>query len=442
MKSLTKANKVIFLTLMSAIIYFTMFSLAYAISGGPGKVVISVKPGDTYEGNVYIENKDAEPKIGVITQNDLFFNESNSLDYSTEPLLKGLLNWTTFSDLTEKKIESGERYQANYVVKIPQDADPGTYSTGFLLSSKSIEEATQTGSGVAVGGRILSQLYLTVEGEFNENLELVNFGINEENFLNGEIVFDLTIKNTGDVILQPYGNITIYDEKDQQIKEVYAVTKQFENEEVVTDRKDEIPVGGSGVTLAPGATSKIATPWTHRKVELGTYKAKIVVYYGEGKKELIAETKVTLKENFSISEFKSESSYNSSLPVKFSAKLLNIGTLPVTPKGYFAVTNIFGSQKIRTDFTPEELNMKGGEEKVLNNIIWDNGFALGIYTASLHLDVNGKIFDKSFIFWVISWWQIAIIIVVIAVLTFLIYKGITMYRKMKKKIKEIEKNKK
>jgi len=414
---------------------------SFAVSGGPSGENVTVKPGEVYQGKVYSNNTGKEPVIVMVKQTDLIKTESGGTSYSDTALPKGLLQWTKFDTKQEATLNPSERVDFNYTITIPNDAAPGTYTGGFLLTEKSLEAANaeSAGANVAVSAQILSQLYLTVEGDYTEKLTLQKFEANKNEFLKGNIVFDIDIKNEGDVLETPRGTITIYDDKNNQIKGIFPILQEFDNQEVVIERKDEIPVNPNlSLVILPQSTKIIQAPWTHRNVDTGKYTAKMVLFYGDKNEKLESQSNFELVDNFVISTLTPESYFNAGLPVKFSTKLQNIGTLPATPTGYFAINNVFGAQKYRQDFIDKQLYMPGGEEKQLTNLIWDQGFALGTYNAVISLNVNGKTYSSSVMFWVINWWQILIVVILVLTIVFLLYKGIKGYIKMKKKLSKLK----
>ncbi|MBD3156840.1 hypothetical protein GF369_03355 [Candidatus Peregrinibacteria bacterium] len=437
-------KKFVFLLLLITLVGIPLFVQAgevQAARGGPAKINITLAPGSVYNGSVFVENASESPVLGVIEQRDFNIVSAGVFEYSEEPLLRGLLQWTEFEDYKEPVLNPGEKYTLNYTIKIPESADPGTYSTGFLITTPPADAEKVNGSYAVVGGRVLSQLYITVEGDYVEDLELKSFSINNNKFLNGNIAFDVAVENKGDVMLQPSGEITIYNSEGEQVKGAYAIVKTFEDEEVVTDRENAIPVNPNSASITPGAVKVYQVEWTHRKADLGDYTAKLEMSYGQEKQTLEADTTFELEKNFSISTLEAESSYNSSLPVTFNASLKNIGNLPVQAKGNFSISNIFGSQKMEIEFTDEELALEGGEEKSINNLLWADGFALGYYNATLSITANGDLLTSSVGFWVISWWQIVILIALVVIVIFGIFKGVNKYSKMKKKLESIDKNK-
>lgn len=436
-------KKIRFLLPLIAIFLFTFSSIQVSAVGmDPSKFNYSVKPGDVIEDTVYVVNSEKEPYFMALEINNVYTdNQTNQQVFTEDDVPRGLRKWITLKEepISSKAVDPDEKIGFDYTIKVPADAEPGTYSTLFLGSTAYKAGEEPDAGGVGVASRSGIYVILTVEGNYEENLSIESFEINQTQLSKGNVDFNVKIENTGTVQIVPVGEITIYDEKNNQLKGIYAITENFEDLEVVKERKDIIPFNENLKSILPDDSYIFNVRWENRNVDAGKYKAKIVLYYGENNEKLETETDYfEILENFVLGPLVVDSSNKSSLPVSFSAELMNNGTVAVDPTGYFQITNILGAEKLRVELTPEELKVDGGEQKTLNNLIWDDGFALGLYTAKIQLDVGGKIYTQSAAFWIIAWWQALIVIVILLVIIFALYKGIHGYTVMKKKVSKLE----
>ncbi|MBU1446665.1 hypothetical protein KKD70_05385 [Patescibacteria group bacterium] len=383
-------------------------------------------------------NDKAEPAILAIQLEDFTINpaDQNKRTYGVDSP-NGLKDWFEFVDEPEQLLDPQESIAIKYKINIPQDAQAGTYMTSFNLTAK--DPVKTAGSGVAVASRILGNAYLTVSGEIDEQFDIVNFKLDEEKLKNGEIVFNTEGKNNGNAFIVGMGTITIFDSTGKQVKGIRAVTQDFDGQMLVAERFDELLVNNGAVPILPNTTGTYRTAWTHRQVAEGAYTAKLKLFYGQENKQISKDFNFEITENFAILNLQSEKFFNASLPVDFEAKIANTGNVALSPKGYFEVKSIFGTQKHRIDI--ESLSLLGGQEVELNDLKWESGLALGLYSANLHLDVNGQVFEKSSMFWVLTWWQGLIILIVLVLLIAGLYKGIHGYRAMKKRLNEMTINK-
>lgn len=404
-----------------------------AVSLGTTQNQFTGSPGEMLTGVAFVGNTEDFPKTVNIEASNSFINENGAISFTTDDTPRGLYSWITF-ERTSAQADPGESIEFKYTINVPEDAAPGTYSGGLLGTSTSLDGE----SGVGVNARAASLIHVTIEGDYHEEVKLESFQLNDKKFLQGEIIFDLMLKNEGDVMVVPKGNIEIYNEEGEKVNGIYAITKKFEDQVVVVERKDELPININQSLIPPDESRTYSTAWENINVGNGKYTAKAAIYYGENGKEFNVELTFEVVENVKISEFKAEKSWNSALPVNFLTTLQNIGNQGINPTGYITINNIFGSQKKRIDFEDADLVLLPGIETSLKNTTWDEGFAFGVYTANLNLNYGDVEYKASSSFWVLAWWQAVITIVVLLLLIFLIHKGIKGYTNMKKKLEKIE----
>ncbi len=101
-----------------------------------------------------------------------------------------------------------------------------------------------------------------------------------------------------------------------------------------------------------------------------------------------------------IAEF-STPFYTQSGPIAFTAKVTNVGSHYINPKGEIIIRNIFG-QTIKTITIPSTMILSGTTRSLTDNIrhsvntntipqaIWPQKFILGLYTATLQLSLSNQ----------------------------------------------------
>lgn len=395
--------------------------------------IFTAKPGDIIEGVVGGGNTEDMPMTVNIDVFNSFVNDAKARQFTKEDRPRGMYSWITF-DRTSGPADPDEFVDFKYTVKVPENVAPGTYDAAFLVTTTGLDDP----EGVGLSVRAASLIYVTIEGDYNESMSLQSFELNNDKFLQGETVFELKIKNEGDVGIIPQGNIEIFDEKGNKVNEIYPIIKTFEGQEIITERQNEIPINRNQTMLPPDEMRTYSAQLEKITASKGKYIAKATVYYGEDDKELKAEIPFEIVENLKISQFEAEKTWNSALPVNFLVKLQNTGNQTINPTGYLTINNIFGSQKKRIDFEDSDLVLLPGIEKNLNNAVWNEGLAIGLYSANLNLSVGDVDYKMSIFFWVLTWWQAIIIILVVCLIVFLIFKVIKRYSNMKKMVEKME----
>src|SRR3989344_9119957 len=86
--------------------------------------------------------------------------------------------------------------------------------------------------------------------------------------------------------------------------------------------------------------------------------------------------------DFSTSVFVSQG------PVKFNLKIENIGKNFITTSGYIIIDNIFGQTVGKIDIKPANILGKSTLELLKDDVVWQEKFLFGIYTAKLYLNYD------------------------------------------------------
>ena len=120
--------------------------------------------------------------------------------------------WIKFSSDT-LSIPAGRTASLKYSISVPADASPGGHYGGVFVSTQ--QPTSTTSSNVGIETRVGSLLMLTVSGQTKVAANAVEFltqdskGHTTALFQSMPIQFKATIQDTGNVHLQPIGNITI-----------------------------------------------------------------------------------------------------------------------------------------------------------------------------------------------------------------------------------------
>lgn len=198
-------------------------SAAYAVEDGSGQALeiappllnLRADPGETVTANIKIRDIAKEPLIVNGTIND-FSSEGESgipkIDVDQEePSPYSLINWV--APLAELNLEPGQIKDLPVKINIPADASPGGYYgvVRFTARPGSLDE-----SGVALSASIGALIFLRVNGEAKEGMEIVDLYASKREkrnwfFDSKPITFTQRIKNTGNVQEQPIGLMTVKD---------------------------------------------------------------------------------------------------------------------------------------------------------------------------------------------------------------------------------------
>jgi hypothetical protein len=444
MKKYTKFG---FLLGVIIILFVFLTPSAFGFSLSPSYIELEGSPGETIDVTFHLEPKGHEveevatfhSKIGGFEFDETGKKILLEDDRLSQEQWYSVSKWVTIDeDMLSTNKPEGVDFQGH--INIPEDAEPGTYYAGAIFSyQKGVPETGATQFGF--GGRIVSKLIINVrgEGEIEEELNLLSFEVDEEKYKIGNIEFVAKFENKSKFEIAPIGSINIYDENDQQVKQIIVETQKLpDGTTVLLDSKDEIIFNRTSQKVKPDSIQNIMTAWENRSIAPGKYTAKLGGYYGVKSTNIAAETSFEIHQSIQLVDFKVNSYFNGSLPVGFNAIVGNRGNVVASPTGMLEIKNMWGSTVFSQQI--EAISLLTGQDHELNNLIWDNGFAMGTYTAVLTLtdSVSGASVSASAALIVISWWQIIIVLAILIIIIFAVYKSITGYRKMKKKVEQLE----
>jgi len=184
---------------------------------GPGKVEVTVNPGGQQTVNLMVTNRTGADQFFELGTEDFMGSTTTK---QTVVLLgndKGpysLKNYLSF-DESRFKLKNGERATVPVTITIPLDAEPGGLYASVLVGVTSGSAAGVTADGASGGSVLVSRLgvlfFVRVPGDVHTEGVLQDFKItqNRSIFLNKPILFQLFYENTGNVSVNPYGEITI-----------------------------------------------------------------------------------------------------------------------------------------------------------------------------------------------------------------------------------------
>lgn len=183
---------------------------------GPGKVDISLEPGQMKVANMIVTNRMGEPKTFIFEIEDVAGGD----DDQSVVLLGDDRGPYTLKDYIsiphiEFTLEHMQRATIPVTVSLPADAEPGGRYGSVLVSTVSrdadLDGAETTAPSSAIISRIGTLFFVSTPGSTDINGELVSFDTvaSKSLFTTGPIDFGLVFENTGSLHLNPYGEISV-----------------------------------------------------------------------------------------------------------------------------------------------------------------------------------------------------------------------------------------
>ncbi len=184
---------------------------------GPGKIDVTIKPGETKIVEMNVTNRTGERRIFNVTVEDA----SGSTDPATSIVLlgdnRGPYSMKDYISVPHARFEldHNQRARIPVTISIPANVDPGGLYGSVLIDTVAIDAQPGDSGGTvpqsAIIARIGTLFFITVPGEVHKEGQLKNFGTIPEKafYQNGPINFGILVENTGSIHLAPYGELRI-----------------------------------------------------------------------------------------------------------------------------------------------------------------------------------------------------------------------------------------
>lgn len=237
---------------------------AFKIS--PVRTDVTLRPGETRNVPIYVENTESVPATLKPIQNDFIAGDEengipaiilNENEFAPTQSLKRFL-----SPLEVVTVQPGERKLVNVTITVPEDASAGGYYGALRFAP-----ANADGSEVVnVSGSVASLILLTVPGNLVESIELTNYDIVQDGKLvtrlssPDDVSVALRFENKGNVHVAPFGAL--------------VVTK--DGVEVFNAKVNDIKPAG---VVLPNSARKYDVPIQNLD-NFGKYTFQLVVGYG------------------------------------------------------------------------------------------------------------------------------------------------------------------
>ena len=245
-----------------------------ALEIAPPVIYLTVSPGQTVNTQILIRDISSGSLLVTGQVNDFVASGQDGtpkviLDNDTNNPY-GMKSWV--APLPKLLLVPREIKSLPVTIKVPADASPGGHYgvVRFTATAPSLE-----GNGVSLSASLGSLILLTVTGKTTEKLTTESFTVAKGNkisklFESGPVNFTEVLKNSGNVHVQPVGQVTVTDMFGRKLGAVNVNT----------------PPGN----ILPGSTRKfnqvLDKSVIGNKHMFGRYKAVMKVTYGSDKKVL------------------------------------------------------------------------------------------------------------------------------------------------------------
>lgn len=269
-------------TVLSVIAAITVGQFAFAVTNtpqgdagtgqaleiGPPVIDLRADPGQTLKTTINIRDVSSTPLLVTGTVDDFAANGEDGtprvLVDSKEPSPYSIRSWV--APINRLTLKPREVQSLPITINVPKNAAPGGYYgvIRFTGTPPGIE-----GSGVSLSASLGSLVFIRVNGDAKEKMELKNFTTSGPNgdtilFESAPITFVERIENNGNVHEQPVGRITVKD----------MFGNAIANVNVNLDRRN----------VLPGSVRKFEQTLDKTNIGdrflFGIYNAEVVMTYG------------------------------------------------------------------------------------------------------------------------------------------------------------------
>ncbi len=247
-----------------------------SLSVTPPLIQLSLAPGQTWSSTLKVVNTN-EYELPLYASMAVLETNGDEGQSKFTPVLEGsetstLANWVKLGT-NDFKITEEKSFDLPFTITVPEDASPGGHYAAIIIGSQPLGEAPE-GASISVSSSISTLLFLRVAGDVVEKGTIREFTTEDNFYSRPNVKFLLRFENSGNVHIQPQGEIVI--------------TNMWGKE------RGKIPINQKTRfgNVLPESIRKFEFEWKGEwnPLEFGRYKAQAVLSYGTDQKESVNST--------------------------------------------------------------------------------------------------------------------------------------------------------
>jgi len=256
--------------ILTPIFAFAQKAQNLKLSITPPLIKNKVEPGQVWKSSVKLVNNNDKPLTAYMRVADFrgkaesgtvrFLSREEVKSGSADFLLSEWINLET----EEVSLKPHSSKSIPFIVEVPEAAAPGGHYAAILAGTQPPKDKVK-GATIRVSSLLASLMLLSVEGEVQEAGRIREFSTDKSFYTEPEVEFSVRFQNTGNIHVQPQGEIRVYD--------------QWGDEQGVITINHRTEFGN----VLPEGTRKWEFDWTGEKslLDMGRYRADLVLGYGE-----------------------------------------------------------------------------------------------------------------------------------------------------------------
>lgn len=264
----------------------------------PSPLVLTIKPGESTVTDVKIRNNGDKTERLIIEIKSFNINNQTGNININDTAPTDISQWVSFSK-PSFDILPGEWFTQNVAISLPKEAG-FNYSFALVISRRG--DVKPTAGQSAVKGSVAVFTLISVDRpDAKKELQLVEFKSSQSVYEYLPATLNTTIKNTGNTIAQPYGNIFIQRSQDSAkpisvlpVNDAKGYILPGSSRSLASDWASGFPVYATTKEAANAEPTKtLAWNWDNlSQIRIGRYTAKLVAVYNDGRADvpILAET--------------------------------------------------------------------------------------------------------------------------------------------------------
>ncbi len=266
----------------------------------PSPLVTTLKPGQPTELELKIRNAGTSTENLKIEPRSFTFNNSTGEVHLDDTSPPDIAQWVNFSAQTFS-IKPGDWFTQKVRIALPKDAG-FSYSFALLISRQSNPRPTEGGRLIKGSLAVFTLVNVDRPGATRQ-LQVAHFTTPKKFYEYLPTGLDVSFKNTGNSIVQPYGNI--YLQRSGSKTDSDPITTLSVNEKrsyilpgsvrtVHANWDDGFPAYKTTTDSSGKVTTKLVWDWSKvADLRIGKYTAKLVAVYNDGKRDVPIEQEVS-----------------------------------------------------------------------------------------------------------------------------------------------------
>lgn len=277
---------------------FAQTQSGFSIQVSPSPLVGEVKPGQTSNLELKVRNTSTELEELKIEPRKFTVDNKTGKVTLDDSELPEISPWITFSPQIFT-VKPGAWTTINVRVSLPKESG-FSYSLALVINRTKDPKSVEAGRAIKGSVAVFTLINVDRPGAIRK-LEVEKFATSQNAYEYLPATISMTFKNTGNTIVQPYGNVFIQRGSDD--KTPLATLP-------VNDKKGYILPGSNRIldaewadgfpsykitTAADGNEQKTETwNWSQvSKFRIGSYTAKLVAVYNDGQRDVPIEKQAT-----------------------------------------------------------------------------------------------------------------------------------------------------